>query len=598
MGVTFGRQPCLDPAQEIQNCRAHGRPVPRELLAANSFTTTIGPTPGVGHVVMLKRDLDKLDRDATHSLEFDDPSLTLTFPNLVFLEAKCHLPGAETDPMAAFCVTLADLRYLCHNRHYCHVLSGWYNIRVPVGPETYYTSSMNGGVPWTWQTMLDNIWAIFGANVGLGSSPALPFTPDGLPEGFNFAGISAWQAYNDILTRLGCAFKLNPLTATGAASIVQIGVSDASFTTFTNAKKDRLVHSDYSIDGGRSKVPATVKVLFRCQLAESGGEQLASIAGRNLAGVHFVTVNNPSPPATVTTGSAAILHDELPLFIKPDGTYTNESAVNARASERGADYFRAISTSRSSFERIYTGLHNDSGMLPGSQVVGASWYNHGSGWATSIIRIHPGWGMGQDPFWSLSEVVADNPGSGWGWWWHRFHEGYASHRPGYTWAQDFSEMQIVLVHSGGPYSPSGAYPGRVYRVDWTTGTTAAAELCYIKKVSLTDTTLTKGEYYIAKRVGTFTVDGETRGLYIAAGSPIDVQDDQGNVIVWGARKIKFKTRTFSVENPAPGEAVIGNNGLSIQLPCLIGASCNEQTGELNFTYAVLQFVDGVLRVLF
>ncbi len=279
--------------QIAAECRRLGYPTWWEQKAGTA-TLTLGRSPGRIWCLLQKHDIDQMQVDGTfdqlHTLVLGCGQDSVTFVNLVVVpHPVCITPGlgatGRGSPNSTYLVELADPRYLAQNRYYSNPTIRQFNVLAPdsgwvtgTGNQTFvalaatafYASSLNSGAIWSWQGVLDTLWADI--NVAeLGSSPQLPISPDGVPNNLKFIGISAWDAYNQVLERLSCAFAYWP---DGTTSIVQKGTTNPAFTTAL-ARFDGQPWSPYDEvppDVVRSKVASQV-VVYSHTLYEQYGQE-------------------------------------------------------------------------------------------------------------------------------------------------------------------------------------------------------------------------------------------------------------------------------------------------------------------------------------
>jgi hypothetical protein len=267
MGVVFGNQPCLDPRPVLAFCRRTGLPTDW-LGKPNSFSCLAGENCGRGWLLMRLQELNQLNKDTLNALTLlDNSGGQVTVKNLVFVRARCVTPRAQNDTNGAYVVEIADARWLARNPFYANPIDEQYNVRAPAGVKpsatnAYYDKSMNAGVPWTWQQMLDDVWSALNVP-DLGLSPILPAAavPAKNPENFKFIGVPAWRAYNEVLTRLGCVFTPDPL-GQGGPTITKIGDADPQLATAEALYQNVRQLDDYFIESNRAKDPATLGVFF------------------------------------------------------------------------------------------------------------------------------------------------------------------------------------------------------------------------------------------------------------------------------------------------------------------------------------------------
>jgi hypothetical protein len=391
MGATYGGKKCCDPKRIRNDCREQELPT-NWYGQPNKFMTAMGAWPGRGWVLMTREDINNLDRESPQDLIFTVEDLTITIKDLIYVRATCIVPSALGDPRSVYLVDLRDARHLAQNDKFANYVNKHYNVRAPAGgSSTYYQDSLNPDVePWDWQSMLDDLWMAINVPLLAASSPQLPFTPQGTPENFRFPGVSAWQAYNEVLYRLGCAFVLDHRTSQSGA-IVQIGAANADYeqaqTTYFPER-----NLDYDpIESDIGKIPASVNVAFH-KIAQDYGTESTTGAGNQWSMDQVYIKNAPNPDAAGTSsyaGSSALIWDDLPAVINAlDGTIVNQADLDARATERANDYYRML-TASTLFHQRFAGIIDDPGFQPNSLVTGMAWYDVGKGYFTELVRKPP-----------------------------------------------------------------------------------------------------------------------------------------------------------------------------------------------------------------
>ncbi len=438
MPISFGGKPCLDTTQLRDECLRRGLPVDW-VGKANRYTTTVsaggswgsggqatGNNPGMAQLVMLRSDVDALDKNALNDLVLHDGTTQITIKNLLFVSSKCLTPGYPNDPNSAHLVEAADVRYLAWNKYYGHLLYKSYDL-LSLGdlhtysPDTSISSGPLIGQPFNWQLLFDDIWSEIQVSE-LGSSPTLPYTPNGKPENMVFTGIPAFSVYTGLLFEVACGLAHDPLT--GTFSIFRYGDADSSFETLFTGSVGRRLFDDEPQEGTRAKFPKTVTVSFRIHTTNSD----ATVTALNR--MHVITVNGSTYVDTSAseTDSSAEIFEDLFAIEATDGTITNLPDLQTKATERAARYYGTLDTK----------LHvTYSGLIPfkvGSKCFAVSWGDTGAGMVTEIARapasLSPGTGIlkggnGLGPSYLFSEALA--------YWW----------------------QFIYAPYFGGPYGPGG-----------------------------------------------------------------------------------------------------------------------------------------------
>lgn len=375
VAVTFGGHPCLEPS--------------RYGVGANHFATRLGPAPGTGLVVMAYGNLRRLDLEASHELVFTAGPDRVALQSIIPVRAYCLTPAEADAADAAFAVELADRRHLAAAGG---VLNVSFNVLDGDGVG-YLSASLSGGITaWTWDTMLAALWA---ANGLMGAWPGLPFGPDGAPEGWTFWGVQSYRAINDVLARLGCALRLDPIA--DAWSVVRLAADDEALDTELSRRHfPERIWDVYPVEPARPRVPTTLRVHFPVVRA------VADTTGA--APWYALDRTDPTSGgaiAGVEAGTVAPAFDDMSAVYDASNVLINAVALATRASERAADYFRQIREKRL-WRRFSGGM---SAILPGSRLKGVVWSDRGGGLVTEAAR-HPGLGTPD------GSLTADDGGPG------------------------------------------------------------------------------------------------------------------------------------------------------------------------------------------
>jgi hypothetical protein len=405
MAITLGGYPAVDPRSLYDWCLKHKVPVDTWWTKANGFNCPIGPGPGTGHLLLTKKNLDRLDKNAQHDLAFNDFRKKVTLKNLVIGAERCVTPGLRGDPAATYLVDLYDRRQLLrlvaidteYNRLDC---AGDPNGDVPSG------SGCSGSGPdpdlWEWDQMVCDIW---GMMPGLGAYPGLPFSPHDYPQNLTFYATYAYDALNAVLDRIGCALTYNPIADT--FGIVQVGEDDSAVEAALR-EIDHLRNFDFEPVTGITlgTVPAKVRVRFRRYPAPR----------QNGNPWHTDELRAPEwVGGTFAEGSSAIIDDDMPA-VGSTGEPENSLVLSRRARERRDDYYRMLV---GGLDRVFVGVQADERLLPGKQVKAISWRDIGRGIVTEVYRglkVLPPFDLAKfaAPAYpaSCSEMVGEGSGSG------------------------------------------------------------------------------------------------------------------------------------------------------------------------------------------
>ena len=394
---TFGNSssqqyPLYDP-REVRHARERFRrdAIPA-LDRANSLYAPAGRWPARGWILVAQHDYSRIDTWSTSlQLEIGDsrqPDNVGALKGLAVVQAQCVTRGLATDPNALYLVELTDARGVLANRWFSLPTTSQYNLRAPAYPGEFHTGSLNGGVVWTWETMIRDLWQQMGAR--LGAWPGLPYVPAGVPEGFRFVGVPAWQALCDVLDHLGMTVAVD-LTKADPYTIVSMGAADAAFTVL-QAKYTTHLEDDLEwIDAGAGRVPATVRVFFKRREGVYGTEETVRRDSLQWSTTPLYSVSVAAP--AIFTGAVGTHHlwSDFTVRYDVDGAplAADVATATAIAQERTTQYFDLIYSRTSGFmSRTYAGALP---LVTGSQVDGVCWQqdlrgDRWAGWRTTIVR--------------------------------------------------------------------------------------------------------------------------------------------------------------------------------------------------------------------
>lgn len=229
------------------------------------------------------------------------------FPSICIVTADCLSPGGRGDPNATYLVQIADRRYTLQR---LPAVGAAYN-QLDLSTGAYITSTENQGLPWTWTLLVGSLW---GQISQLGNFPGLPFTPDGVPQDFEFWDVDPLTALGVLLKRLGCALVYNPIADT--FGIVQVEAADP-VNAASLVRWDQYRHWDGDpLRSVRANLPTSVEVLFRV---------LPYVRGQAfLDGSPYYPIAVADPTGNAATGqepgSVQILHDDEYALLSSGGS--------------------------------------------------------------------------------------------------------------------------------------------------------------------------------------------------------------------------------------------------------------------------------------
>ena len=498
---------CLDPQQLYREATRLGASVEHWHGKANSFHCPRGKVAGRAYVLLPRKEVlgrrenagdTGLDFTATYAIEFTHGSTTLTISELYVIGAReLYADGQDTSDQTPMLLELADKRDLM-GMSSCNV---WYNSLCPGAPadadaagdfstdtDLYYAESLNGGAFWTWQTMCGDLWGDLPSGLSPGVSPTLPYAPDDYPRNLRFVGISPWDAYHEVLAKLGCVLLYNPLT--GAFTIVRTNAAQnvASITTDT----DLLAH--HGSHKGVVDYPATIRVFFPRRMEHQGSEKEIQRVAGNWIDNETYSKDIASGLTGAVTGTVHSIIDDMPAVYKFDATALNTTACDTRAAEVAANYKNQLLYDLGEYRSLFRGLK--SAVLPGASIAEIRWYDTGSGMVTEYLgaataQPEPGDGpsLAKEP-WLPPDLQ----------------------RPGFP---DYPRL-VHMVECDNSTVDAGCYEGKVVRLDpeqalGSASFTNGAD-CWIYPIE--GQSVSSGDRFLGRLVGTANIGADIRPLFV------------------------------------------------------------------------------------
>ena len=387
-GTTAAGFPLVDP-RAVRDCRERLRRVGiPELEWANCYYALSGLQPDVGWLLLDRASYAQIDPYAIdlQLVISDFVNAPLTVSNLTVVQAQCVTRGLASDPNAVYLVQVTNTVGALRNRWFAFPLNAQYNVRAPAYDGLYYAHSLDAGLPWTWGSMVGDLWGR--ASAMLGAYPGLPYAPAGAPEGFAFVGTSLADALQRVLDHLG-------MTVTGNYpnyQIVEIGAADAAFSALQAGYSVYLEDDMEYLDTGSGRLPGAVTVYFHRRNQYYGTEETVRRDAQQWQAAPAYAVSVLAPAPFDAAVGAAFLWDDFTVRYDEDGSPLAADAATAAtiAAERATQYFATILRGTAGYMRqVYAGA------LPfttGSLVDGVCWRHGGAardrygGWRTEVVR--------------------------------------------------------------------------------------------------------------------------------------------------------------------------------------------------------------------
>jgi hypothetical protein len=321
---TINDLPVLDPEPLYASARAHGHLVDF-WGKANSITIPVGRLPGRAYFVVPKTTYSGLDLESRMNLKWKYGDDTLVQSNWVVTKATAI--GSDLDDNAAYFLELADKRWVLARHGGTVNVSYNQSMLFPQrenATKVYWSDSLNGSTAYTWQEILEELWAQLPAGLA-GSCPTLAWYPAHTPENWAFRGESAWSAIFRLLD--ACQCTLAP-TASGF-DCIGLGDEQTAVDTLsaTHAAK-LLLDAKPSPWIAESWVPELVGVFFAARTQERPGNVVPSMGVEHSGCVSYEveTYDADAEPDTCLA-----VWSDFAAEIGADETVLNDSALAAAA---------------------------------------------------------------------------------------------------------------------------------------------------------------------------------------------------------------------------------------------------------------------------
>lgn len=186
---------------------------------ANSFECPQGQFPGLGWLLMSRDRAKQVERNDFIELEIkNDQHGDVKLKGLIQANQPLSMFGREQDGDSPMLVCVADRRLVaqraCINRGYNVPMPAPSNSGVP--SNIFYPETLNGNQPWSWQTMLNDIWKLIQSQtnnaLGVQAPPTLPVPASVAPTDLRFFGMSAWDALHAALYAIGLTTAFDPIS--------------------------------------------------------------------------------------------------------------------------------------------------------------------------------------------------------------------------------------------------------------------------------------------------------------------------------------------------------------------------------------------------
>jgi hypothetical protein len=353
--ATFGGFPCVDPINEYEEQSKTGYDTSWASKAI-SFACPVGPMPGKGYLLLLRRDLDNLDINERHDLVISSENGNITIKNLLIIKAVCLTPGMAGDKNSCYLVEVIDKRWSAKNKP----IEIQVNILAPNSKDEYYKSSINPNtyLPWTWEEIIRHIWE---TNDTLGEFTSLPYTPSGTPQGYQFLGVDSYDALNVLLAKIHCSLRWNPQT--DIFDIVEIGAKD-NLDQLIVDKLSYLIYDAEVIESNKARVANKVRVYFNKVHMHYGQEISTSETEKQWItdSIYYKEFNASEfdvDESKLDSSNTQVLWDDLKAVVNYNNSIENDTELETKAREIATKYYKSIFEGGNRLLKKYSGIHNE-----------------------------------------------------------------------------------------------------------------------------------------------------------------------------------------------------------------------------------------------
>ena len=377
--ITLGGKAVIDAGQLRREFIRNQENPSRFFGKANKYTTHRGFPTGEGWVLLVKKDLDELDVNTTHSLLFQSGSSSATFTvRIAYFQAITG--SSNVTPETVYIVRLLDSRSVAKNS----AINSSYNLLgIDSVAGSYLTTSKNSGSAWTWTTFLNDLWT----NIA-GVSSALDLTkasfPTANPEGYDFQG---WSAFTALIQVLDDIHHYLILDIDGTYEIQPSGTQTGLAGLLTEHKLD-LADPSHDEHGDTYSIPEKFRVFFpKKDFAFQIGvnqDEIPEKTYQKVNAFHVADVNTSTLDSSLSfvTGTVKPLHDGMAATYNTVGTIQNSSAINTRATEIATLALDQLNVSERTLHNRYFGVKP---FQPGSEVEAVGFYDLGERMITEVF---------------------------------------------------------------------------------------------------------------------------------------------------------------------------------------------------------------------
>lgn len=353
---TVGGYRPLSPKPIADVASAEGWPMQWHGLV-NSVSCPRGRRYGEAHFLLSQDSLDALDKTGPLSIECEHEDGTTTWAGYYVIRTEAVSRDTLKPP---HWVTLADRRYIFERV----AANKRYNLRSGTG-SSWITDTLNAGTAYTWQEILDDLWALLPAGIAAGA-PSIAAAAASTPENLIFEGMSAWEAINRLVTAVGCAICYNPLDETFSCPELQETQTDLE--QLKTDSENRLLWEFRPESLPEVNYPEKVTVTFKALPGESSDSDPFE-----------------APPTTVETslGAGGTTGTTWPIVDTLFAWDDNSAARTARAAEVASALKGLLKPLATPWGAVYAGVVE---FATGEEITDILWTSDGYRGMRTIAR--------------------------------------------------------------------------------------------------------------------------------------------------------------------------------------------------------------------
>lgn len=296
---------------------------------ANGLVFPNGRQWGSGDFLVSAEDFAGVEIGSTVEVTVETEAGTYAFPNQYVIRVEA---ASRSTASPARWLRTADRRWAMEKS----TANKRYNLRTGPGDDDWLEDSLNGGTPWTWEEVLEDLAGELPHSV----LTTLTSAPGSTPENLVFDGVNAWLAFCQVAHAVNHEISINPFI--GSFRLAHKTGTQGGLAAQKSANEENLLWLFSPSDLGQSVKPAKVRCTFP-KLPETD----------QTAAPFFPEPHNET--ATVGSGISGTEFPIIETMWKRDDP-DNSAAVTARCAEVGQAIDGHFRPYAQPWGAIYTGI--------------------------------------------------------------------------------------------------------------------------------------------------------------------------------------------------------------------------------------------------